>query len=96
MAAVLDPYDRPALELSWTSDSAEIRRAWQTRASGRTSLLDAVGLGLSQMSRSKNPRRAPLILSNDKLHSIRLQVLPPEGLPKLSVYWRNRYRAPGN
>lgn len=57
--------DRPRLAVSWTSNAVEIQsRALLDRSRGRTSLLDAIQLGLAHMKQSKNPRRALLILSD--------------------------------
>ena len=57
--------DRPHVVVPWTSSAAEIQnRAPMDRPRGYTSLLDAIQLGLTQMERARNPRRALLILSD--------------------------------
>jgi Ca-activated chloride channel family protein len=57
--------ERPEVVVPWTADAGEIQnRVLMTAPRGRTSLLDAVHLGLNGMRRAKNPRRAIVILSD--------------------------------
>ena len=57
--------DRPQVAVPWTSNPAEVQNnVLSNRSRGRTSLLDAIRLGLAQMQQSRNPRRALLILSD--------------------------------
>jgi Ca-activated chloride channel homolog len=57
--------DRAKLAVPWTSDTAEIESQMSSAASGGlTALLDAVHVGLQQMKRAKNPRKALLIISD--------------------------------
>jgi VWFA-related protein len=57
--------DRPELAVPFTSDIAQIQqRLNSTRARGRTALLDAVYLALSQMKKARNARKALLIVSD--------------------------------
>lgn len=57
--------DRPELAVPWTSDATEVlNRAASTRARGRTSLLDAIHLAVTQLREARNLHRAILILSD--------------------------------
>ena len=57
--------DRPEVAVPWTSDAVAVQnRAAATRAHGRTSLLDAIHLALTQLHRANNIHRAILILSD--------------------------------
>ena len=57
--------DRAKLTVPFTADSGELmNRISRTRPAGRTSLLDAVQLALSQMKKSRNSRKAIVILSD--------------------------------
>jgi VWFA-related protein len=57
--------ERPRLSLGFTQDSAGIqKRILHAKALGRTSLLDAVHLALSQMKKAQNSRKALVILSD--------------------------------
>ena len=57
--------DRLEVAVPWTSDPvAVLNRAAATRPHGRTALLDAIHLALTQLHSSRNPRRAVLILSD--------------------------------
>jgi VWFA-related protein len=57
--------ERPQLVTDFTSSLEEIQnRLTFTQAKGRTALLDAIYLGLNQMKRAKNPKKALLIISD--------------------------------
>jgi Ca-activated chloride channel homolog len=57
--------DRADLAVPLTNDSAAIENAMTSATSGGlTALLDAVHVGLQEMKRSKNPRKALLIISD--------------------------------
>jgi len=57
--------DRPKLSVAFTPDSSEVaRQLARTKPLGRTSLLDAIHLGMLQMKRARNPRKALVILSD--------------------------------
>ena len=57
--------DRPKLTVPFTPDSSLIsRRISRTRPFGRTSLLDAIHLALTQMKNARNLRKALVILSD--------------------------------
>jgi Ca-activated chloride channel family protein len=57
--------ERPELTVPFTTNTEEIQnRMAFTQAKGRTALLDGVYLAMSEMKRSKNPRKAILILSD--------------------------------
>jgi Ca-activated chloride channel family protein len=57
--------ERPTLSLAFTQNAAEIqKRILHAKALGRTSLLDAVHLALSQMKKAQNARKALVILSD--------------------------------
>jgi VWFA-related protein len=57
--------DRPKLAIPFTPDSNEIyREVAHTKPYGRTSLLDAIHLGLVQMKSAQNLRKAMIILSD--------------------------------
>lgn len=57
--------DRAELMVPFTHNTEEIQnRLTFTQAKGRTALLDAVYLAISQMKKAKNPRKAVLILSD--------------------------------
>jgi Ca-activated chloride channel family protein len=57
--------ERPEVVVPWTADAWEIQnRVLMTAPRGRTSLLDAVHLGVNGMRHAKNPRRAIVILSD--------------------------------
>jgi Ca-activated chloride channel homolog len=57
--------EHPKLAVPFTSDSGEIyKRIVHTRPVGRTSLLDAIHLGLAQMKGARNLRKAMIILSD--------------------------------
>jgi hypothetical protein len=38
----------------------------------------------------------PTTVGDGRFHHVRLQVIRPEGAPKLSVYWRHGYHAPAD
>jgi Ca-activated chloride channel family protein len=57
--------DRPELVVDFTARLEEIQnRLTFTQAKGRTSLLDAIYLGLNQMKQARNPKKALLIISD--------------------------------
>jgi Ca-activated chloride channel homolog len=57
--------ERPHLAVDWTSDAAAVQNGvLLDRAHGRTTMLDAIQLGLSQIRRSHNQRRALVIFSD--------------------------------
>lgn len=57
--------NRAELSIGFTGEPEEIRtRVAQATPLGRTALLDAVYLGLQQMKKARNPRRALLIVSD--------------------------------
>ncbi len=57
--------ERPRLAMPFTRDSDEIyKRIVHTRPMGRTSLLDAIHMGLLQMKSAKNLRKAIVIFSD--------------------------------
>jgi Ca-activated chloride channel family protein len=57
--------DRPKLSVGFTPDSEELqRRIAHTRTVGRTSLLDAIHMGMVEMKRARHPRKALVILSD--------------------------------
>jgi Ca-activated chloride channel homolog len=57
--------DRADLSVSLTNDAKAIESAMNSATSGGlTALLDAVHVGLQEMKRSKNPRRALLVISD--------------------------------
>lgn len=57
--------ERPELTVPMTHSTEEIQnRLAFTNAKGRTALLDGVYMAMSQMKKSKNPRKAILILSD--------------------------------
>jgi len=57
--------DRAELSLDFTQDTTAIEGKLSTvRSQGLTALLDAVHLGLEQMKKAKNPRKALLIVSD--------------------------------
>lgn len=57
--------EKPRLTAPFTRDSNEIlKRIARAHAMGRTSLLDAIYLGMEQMKAAQNPRKALLILSD--------------------------------
>ena len=57
--------DKPKLDVPFTNDTGELfRYIARARASGRTSLLDAIHLSLAEMKRAKNARKAIVILSD--------------------------------
>jgi Ca-activated chloride channel family protein len=57
--------DRPEMVQDFTTETEEIQnRLTFTQAKGRTALLDAIYLAMSQMKKAHNPRRAILIISD--------------------------------
>ena len=57
--------DRPEMVQDFTTQAEEIQnRLTFTQAKGRTALLDAIYLAMSQMKKAHNPRRAILIISD--------------------------------
>jgi Ca-activated chloride channel family protein len=57
--------ERPEIAVPWTRSDGEIlSRVLSTRSNGRTALLDAVALGIEQLHRSRNARRALVIFSD--------------------------------
>lgn len=57
--------NQPSLQLGFTSDFAAIRnRLLWTKAKGRTALVDAVYLGLSQMRQARHSRKALVVVSD--------------------------------
>jgi Ca-activated chloride channel family protein len=57
--------DRPNMALGFTSIAEEIQnRLTFTRAKGSTALLDSVYMGMNQMRKARNPRKAILIISD--------------------------------
>jgi VWFA-related protein len=57
--------ERPELVVPFNTNTAEIQnRMAFTQAKGRTALLDGLYLAMNEMKRSRNPRKAILILSD--------------------------------
>ena len=57
--------DRPELVQGFTKETEEIQnRLTFTQSKGRTALLDGVYMGMSQMKKGQNPRKALLIISD--------------------------------
>ena len=57
--------DRPELSVPFTTDTDKIQSALTfTQSKGRTALLDSVYLGMHEMKKAKNPRKAILIISD--------------------------------
>ncbi len=57
--------EHPQVTVPWTNSPAQIENSvLMDRAHGRTSLLDAMELGIQQLRHAKNPRRALVILSD--------------------------------
>jgi Ca-activated chloride channel homolog len=57
--------DQPTLATGFTSNPADILRDLSTREpQGWTALLDAIGLGVHEMKKAKNPRRALFVLTD--------------------------------
>jgi VWFA-related protein len=57
--------DRPEVTVGFTRETEEIQnRITFTQSRGRTALLDAVYLALHEMRKSKNPRKALLVISD--------------------------------
>src|SRR5262249_38635506 len=57
--------DRPDLVSDFTTNTAEIQnRLLPVTSKGRTALLDAIYLGMSQMKNAGNPRKALVIISD--------------------------------
>ncbi|MBM3814888.1 MAG: VWA domain-containing protein [Acidimicrobiia bacterium] len=57
--------ERPEMVVPWTTNTEEIQnRMAFTQAKGRTALLDGLYLAMNQMKKSKNARKAILILSD--------------------------------
>jgi Ca-activated chloride channel family protein len=57
--------EHPRVTVPWTTAAAEIENSvLMDQAHGRTSLLDAIALGIRQLRQSKNPRRALVVLSD--------------------------------
>ncbi|MGH9558760.1 MAG: VWA domain-containing protein [Bryobacteraceae bacterium] len=57
--------EKPRLEVAFTPDSSQIyRRIARAKPAGRTSLLDAIHMGLEQMKQARNVRKAIVILSD--------------------------------
>lgn len=57
--------DRPELVMPFTKDAEEIQsRLTFTQSKGRTALLDAVYLSLSEMKKAHNPRKALVVISD--------------------------------
>src|ERR1700674_4633862 len=57
--------DRPEIVQDFTKETEEIQnRLTFTQAKGRTALLDGVYLGMNQMKKAHNPRKAILIISD--------------------------------
>jgi Ca-activated chloride channel family protein len=57
--------DRPDLAVDFTNNGAEIQsRLLPVVSKGRTSLLDGIYLGLQQMKRARNQRKALIVLSD--------------------------------
>jgi VWFA-related protein len=56
--------DSVHLAKRWTSDPAEITGALDAVPRGRTALLDAIALGLSEVKKSTKPRKAIVIVSD--------------------------------
>ncbi len=62
---LIDFNERPKLSAGFTRDSNEIyQRISRTKPFGRTSLFDAIELGVRQMKQAKNPRKAIVIFSD--------------------------------
>lgn len=64
--------DRPTLTQAFTHEPGEIQsRLTFAQAKGRTALLDAIYLALSEMKKAKNPRKALLVISDGADNSSR-------------------------
>ncbi len=64
--------DRPTLTQAFTHETGDIQsRLTFTQAKGRTALLDAIYLALSEMKKAKNPRKALLVISDGADNSSR-------------------------
>lgn len=64
--------ERPVLAMGFTHDTEEIQnRLTFTQAKGRTALLDGIYMGLTELKKGKNPRKALLILSDGADNSSR-------------------------
>jgi VWFA-related protein len=62
----------PTLAVGWTSRPADIQSKLSfTKTKGSTALLDGVYLGMQQMKKARNPRRAILIISDGADNSSR-------------------------
>jgi Ca-activated chloride channel family protein len=57
--------DRPEIAVPWTNSQGDIgERVLYARSNGRTALLDAVQLGMGELRKRRNPRRAMAIFSD--------------------------------
>ncbi len=64
--------DRPTLSQAFTHETGDIQsRLTFAQAKGRTALLDAIYLALSEMKKAKNPRKALLVISDGADNSSR-------------------------
>lgn len=64
--------DRPILAQAFTHEPGEIQNKLTfSQAKGRTALLDAIYLALSEMKKAKNPRKALLVISDGADNSSR-------------------------
>jgi len=64
--------DRPTLTQAFTHEPGDIQsRLTFAQAKGRTALLDAIYLALSEMKKAKNPRKALLVISDGADNSSR-------------------------
>ena len=62
---LIDFNEKPRLAVGFTSDSGEIyRRISHTKPFGRTSLFDAINMGVREMKHAKNARKAIVIVSD--------------------------------
>jgi VWFA-related protein len=91
--------DRPELVQDFTKETEEIQnRLTFTQAKGRTALLDAVYLAMSQMKKAHNPRRAILIISDGGDNSSRYtegEVMNAVREADVQIYAIGIFEAPG-
>jgi len=56
--------EKPKLDMPFSTSEEILKRIGRLRPFGRTSLLDAIQMGITQMKKAKHPRRALVILSD--------------------------------